>query len=104
MRKEAAPGERSRRHRGASQWRTLVQAQERSGQSQEAFCRIHGISVASLSNWRRRLRAEVSAVSVPAVQASPTFIEIGSAPRPLNGGVRVRLELGAGIVLELSRA
>ena len=34
----------------------------------------------------------------------PTFVEIGTTSRPLEAGWKVRLDLGAGIVLELSRA
>ena len=46
-----------------------------------------------------------SAVSVRHDAASAAFVEIGTTlSRPLDAGVRVRLELGAGIVLELSRA
>ncbi len=37
------------------------------------------------------------------VMPSP-FIELANPVRPLDAGVKVRIELGAGIVLELSRA
>ena len=99
----------ARKHRGESEWRRLVAEQERSGLSQRAFCDREGLCVQSLGNWRRRLGA-VAGTSPDAVavrgdrQTAPAFVEIGSAlSRPLDCGVRVRLELGAGIVLELSR-
>ena len=75
---------------------------ERSGQSQEMFCKSEGISKASLSNWRRRLRSDDKPMPSKA-PAPANFIEIGSTSRPLDAGLRVRLDLGAGVVLELSR-
>ena len=105
----AMAGSGVRKHRGESEWRRLVAEQERSSLSQRAFCEREGLCVQSLTNWRRRLGA-VAVTSSDAVAArgdretAPAFVEIGSVlSRPLESGVRVRLELGAGIVLELSR-
>ena len=56
----------------------------------------------SLSNWRKRLSAQGDDPRIKKTPA-PTFIEIGNTMRPLDAGVTVRLELGSGIVLELSR-
>ena len=102
MKKSVSSAVTARRRRGASEWRALVAAQERSGQSQEMFCKSEGISKASLSNWRRRLRSDDKPMPSKA-PAPANFIEIGSTSRPLDAGLRVRLDLGAGVVLELSR-
>ena len=98
----------TRKHRGEAQWRRLIAEQQRSGLSQRAFCEREGLCVQSLTNWRRRLgsggASNVSAVAIGRSEVA-SFVEIGEAlSRPLDAGVKVRLELGAGIVLELSRA
>lgn len=88
--------------RSAQQWRALIQAQARSGLSIAAFCRAHGVCIGSMDNWRKRLRDEDSRPG--AVEVSPLgFVEIAQPMRTLDAGVKLRLELGGGIVLELSR-
>lgn len=103
--KEAVTGG-ARRHRGESEWRGLIVAQQRSGLSQRAFCEQEGVCAQSLRNWRRRLglvtRSPASAQQHEGAAAA--FVEIGAAvPGALDAGLRVRLDLGAGVVLELSR-
>lgn len=105
---KAVAREGARKHRGESEWRRLVAEQQRSGLSQRAFCEREGLCVQSLTNWRRRLGADPApsaiAVTRDRDRDAAAFVEIGAAlSRPLDTGVRVRLELGAGIVLELSR-
>jgi transposase-like protein len=81
----------------------MVEAYERSGLSQAAFCEREGVSTGSLANWRRDLRGDASRSGEPVVtESAAAFIELGST-RPLDVGLRVRIELGAGVVLELSR-
>ena len=92
-----------RKHRTAQQRREMVEAYERSGLSQAAFCEREGVSTGSLANWRRDLRGDTSRPAEPvAVAPTASFIELGST-RPLDVGLRVRIELGTGVVLELSR-
>jgi transposase-like protein len=99
--KAAVKGKRVRRDE--AQWRGLVTEHERSGLSQAAFCEREGLCAQSLSNWRRRLGSSIEAATT---EPALSFLEIGrSHAKPLDGaGVRVRVELGAGIVLEISRA
>src|SRR5215210_5303648 len=101
MKKAIEPAKIRRKHRSAGEWRSLIAAQERSGLTQEAFCETAEVSKASLSNWRRRLRTEGDRDPVEKTPP-PAFIEIGSTIGSLDAGIKVRLELGAGIVLELS--
>jgi putative transposase len=49
-----SPG--GRRAHSAAEKLSLIRAWERSGQPQRAWCAEHGISLASLSKWRQRLR------------------------------------------------
>lgn len=95
-----------RKHRTVQQRREMVEAYERSGLSPAEFCEREAVSMASLANWRRQLKGETAKPTPPAgVGATPAgaFIELG-ASRPLDVGIRVRIELGAGVVLELSRS
>lgn len=91
------------KHRTAQQWQMILNAHALSGLSQEAFCQQEGVSTGSLTNWRRRLRGE-AASETPGAASLPPFIELANPVRPLDAGIKVRIELGAGIVLELSRA
>ena len=100
---EVAVPSRRRTHRSAEQWRSMLQAHTQSGLSQEAFCRREGVSTTSLSNWRKRLGIDSVSAMTAGVMPSP-FIELANPVRPLDAGVKVRIELGAGIVLELTRA
>jgi transposase-like protein len=88
--------------RTAQQWRGLIEAQARSGLSIAAFCRREGLCAGSMDNWRRRLREEVD-VSVPVEQTAPTFVELSDPRAAPAGGVKLRLDLGGGMVLELTR-
>jgi hypothetical protein len=94
------------RHRSPAEWRGLLSAHEQSGLTQAAFCEREGISQQSLLNWRKRLGrgADTSIAQLQAAQrAMPAFVELGSAIGPLDAGLSIRLELGGGVVLELSR-
>jgi len=88
--------------RSGQQWRALIEAQARSGMSIAAFCRDHGVCVGSMDNWRKRLRDENA---LPGAQepSPPAFVELAQPLRTVEAGVKLRLELGGGIVLELSR-
>jgi transposase-like protein len=43
--------------RTEAQWRAIFDEWARSGLSQEQFCKREGISMATFSSWRRKLRA-----------------------------------------------
>lgn len=73
---------------------------ERSGLSQQAFCRRHGVALSTLQYWRRRARQADEA-------SAPTFVEVPQRPGTparvrsveavfieVSGGVR--LEVGVG--------
>ncbi len=42
--------------RTPEQWRNLIDQQYESGLSQKAFCQSHGLSLATFTNWKRRLK------------------------------------------------
>lgn len=94
-------------------WRTRLQRHAQSGKSIAAFCREEAVSTASFHIWR----AKLAAVSV-ASPAQSAFIDLGaikdavdvtprghapvSRPAP-SPGVDVRIDLGGGIVLTITR-
>ena len=100
---------RARVNRSAAQWRTVIDEQQQSGLTQEAFCKAHGVSSTALAKWRQRLgaggrRAAIGNTKAASASSSPAFVEIAPPPRVAQGAMKVRLDLGAGIVLELTRA
>lgn len=73
--------------RSRAQINELLEAFGRSGLTQQAFCREHGLSVATFSNWRRK--AERTAKS-----ERPTFRPVRLSASALNWGPAVRLPDG----------
>ena len=83
---------RRRRHRDASQWRSLIEQHRTSGQTVRAFCAKHGLGEGSFYAWRRRLRqwgTHETEASSPAAPADP------QPARPAAGFVRLDAEADA---------
>lgn len=100
--------------RSREQWRDLVMEQRRSGLGLGAFCQRVGASTAAFGKWRKhfaeapepaeRTRAVLRKRDAARADEKPaTFVEIASPMRPLKTGVKLRLDLGGGIVLEVVR-
>ena len=85
METESTPIKRVRRSR--AQINELLEAFRRSGSTQQAFCREHGLSVATFSNWRRKTEA-------PATGEGAMFRPVRLAPSAANCGPAVRLPDG----------
>ena len=88
--------------RTRAQWRKLVAGWAASGLSQAAYCRLHGISVASLHRWRSVFQDEDAGEGTSAnqpVQWLPVTLTDEAANTPsaicvvLPEGLRI--ELGA---------
>ena len=77
--------ERGRRRRSRGEAERLVLDYERSGMTRVAFCRQHGLSAATLDNYRKRCRADVDARP-----AAPTIARTYE-----SRGEIVRRELGS---------
>ncbi|MBP6816903.1 MAG: hypothetical protein KA169_18585 [Burkholderiaceae bacterium] len=98
-------GAKSRRiRRSPEQWQAIVAAQAASGLNLSAYCRTSGLCAVTLAKWRKRLIGELGTPMAANAAPPPSFIELAHPHRPLDAGIKVRIELGAGIVLELSRA
>jgi hypothetical protein len=98
-------------------WRSRLLRHAQSGKSITAFCRDEAVSTASFHIWRSKLAGADSHAAQPAAPAA--FIDLGaletvaaasmvhppaapSAPVP-TPGIDVRIDLGGGIVLTITR-
>ena len=88
--------------RTPDQWQSIVDEQASSGLCQVAFCKRHEIAYGTFQTWRKKLIQQPLDDAAPFVELPRTDYSV--PPLPLDQGLRVRLDLGAGVVLELSRA
>lgn len=97
-----------RQRRDASAWRSVVSRFSESGLSVSQFCEQEGIGAASFYHWRSRLSsprtARKSRTRAAAIAATPRsdFLDLGTLGRS-SSRMEVRLELGGGIVVHLTR-
>lgn len=97
-------------------WRSRLLRHAQSGRTIAAFCRDESVSTASFHIWRAKLAAASGNAANPAQPAA--FIDLGaiantagvtsiahppaSAPTPA-AGIDIRIDLGGGIVLTITR-
>lgn len=90
--------------RNGSQWQSIIAAQEKSGLSAKAYCREHGVGLASFYSWRKRLTIEVGVV---AKKVERDFIELKQGAQKAaeieRTGFEAVLDLGDGISMTLRR-
>ncbi|KLD76051.1 IS66 family insertion sequence element accessory protein TnpB [Xanthomonas hyacinthi] len=77
------------------EWSAHVQAWQSSGDTQAAYCRAHGVSLASFGYWRGKLIG-------PVQPASAVVLPIRVAPAVQEA--RVEIGLPGGIVLHVAAA
>ena len=106
-------------------WREYLARHASNGKSITAFCRDEDISQANFYAWRTKLRG--GAIDLAAPSADRTFIDLGAVSRPaaaqstthlstaataataptmraaVNSSSELRIELGGGIVLTITR-
>ncbi len=101
-----------RRRLDLSSWREVMRRFDAAGKSVQAFCASEGLSTTSFYRWRERLeRANREAVAVPRQAAAPTaharsatdFVDLGSLLGGGAGALELKLDLGGGVLLTLSR-
>lgn len=103
--RETQVGQGKRIRRSAAVWRELIARQLSSGLTVAQFCRREGLNASVFWRWRLRLKrdTEGGAVRPPAVSVSAApFIDLGDL-RSGGSGLEVRLDLGAGVVLSITR-
>lgn len=107
-------GNGQRRRLSEAQWREVMRRFDGAFATVEDFCADEGVSAASFYRWRALLaqsspaghRPTVSArrdlTPVRAAVAAPGFVDLGALGE--HGAVlELRLDLGGGVVLQLSR-
>ena len=93
--------------RSAETWRELVDRQNRSGLSVQAFCRQERLNAWTFYGWRSRLRNSTAVaegrVVVKDQNREPSgFIDLGALSGD-SSRCEIRLDFGGGIVLQVVR-
>lgn len=105
--------------RNESIWRKCVSRQAVSGKTIAVFCREESIGKSTLSYWRKRLGVVDAAAGQKRAAAAAPFLDLGLVkavkaqrhaasladhpPGLAPAGLELRLELGEGVVLRLTR-
>jgi len=98
-----------RRRLDLSSWREVMGRFDAAGTSVQAFCAGEGLSTTSFYRWRERLDHEVAAATrrstTPAVRAHSAtgFVELGSLLAGGGSALELKLDLGGGVLLQLTR-
>ncbi len=111
---------RQRRRLSVAQWRDLLGRFEPGTQTVAAFCAREGVCAASFHRWRARLARQAAGASRscgkalapnPVPDAAAGFVDIGplslaasAEATRASAGLLLRLDLGGGVVLQISRA
>lgn len=91
------------RRRNAAAWQVLVSRQAGSGESVARFCARERVSVASFYQWRARLRQDTMTAARSDEAPTPgAFVDLGEM-RLGTGRMVLRLDLGGGLVVQLTR-
>lgn len=99
-----------RRRLGAEGWQALLGRFETTGLTVQAFCRREAISAASFYRWRglasgrRPCRARSTAAAMTSSPESVGFVDLGTLGEHTSPGhLELRLDLGGGLTVQLSR-
>lgn len=88
------------------QWQQIIDQQIESGLSQKDFCQSHQISLATFSNWKRKLRNSlVSKLAEPESTDDQDWIAFPTGlPEPTSSlAWHMELELPGGVILRMRR-
>jgi len=110
---------RQRRRLSEAQWRDLLGRFEPGTQTVAAFCAREGVCAASFHRWRARVAGQAAGASrggrkalatSPVRHRAAAFVDIGpltpaASPEATRvpAGLLLRLDLGGGVVLQISR-
>ncbi len=75
-------------------WTKRVEAWQRSGQSQHAWCKAEGVALSTFQWWRQRLAKTVPSERVP------SFMPLRLEPEATAASIEVRLRSGTQIRFE----
>ncbi len=96
-------GNTRRVRRSREQWRRIIAEYESENLTQQEFCAKHNLGNVSFNKWYHRLKSDQSNgfVALPVVNTEKA--ENASGVTQTTNHIEVRLELGDGLVLHLSR-
>ena len=92
--------------RSRQEWQTVFARFAESGLGVEPFCVQEGLSESTFRRWRGVLGDEASPAIHPAAQQKPEpmgFVDAGTLKLGGTGRLELRLDLGDGVILHLSR-
>ena len=94
------------RRRSREEWQAVFARFSASGLGIEPFCLREGLSVSSFQRWRSLLGSQTPPAAHPGSgQASELtgFVDAGTLKLGGTGRLELRLDLGDGVILHLSR-
>jgi transposase-like protein len=94
---------RKRARRTRDEWRALVSEVECSGQTMSAYSRTHGVSLASLSYWKKKL-GSTAALGRPGPKAKAVFSEVVVVPRVAAQPSRIEVVTRNGAAIRIEGA
>lgn len=90
------------RRRSRQEWQAVIARFAESGLGVEAFCAREGLSESTFRRWRSLLGEPSTQPAAPAME--PTgFVDAGTLKLGGTGRLELRLDLGDGVILHLSR-
>lgn len=104
-----------RRRLDAGAWREVLERFAAASMTVDEFCGREGLSTSSFYRWRERLQSAAAmqaieprlprATGVAVRPNAAGFIELGSlaGSSGIDSGLELRLELGGGVVLQITR-
>ena len=90
------------RRRSRQEWQAVIARFAESGLGVEAFCAREGLSESTFRRWRSLLGEPSTQPAAPVME--PTgFVDAGTLKLGGTGRLELRLDLGDGVILHLSR-
>ena len=90
------------RRRGRQEWETVIARFAESGLGVEPFCAREGLSESTFRRWRSLLGEPSTQCAAPAMERIG-FVDAGTLKLGGTGRLELRLDLGEGVILHLSR-
>lgn len=93
-----------RRRQSVQAWRAIVASYAQSGLSVEGYCQREGICRSSFYRWRLLLGGSAQEPgSLSVARAAVGFVDLGTL-NPESARLELRLDLGGGVLLHLTRS
>ena len=90
------------RRRSRQEWETVFAQFAASGLGVEPFCAREGLSESTFRRWRSLLGEPSTPSAAPAMERIG-FVDAGTLKLGGTGRLELRLDLGEGVILQLSR-